>query len=232
MFLKRDYTPEIMDDTGIHDYNIIRALTELKYINKYLGGNSVTKDGIKILAANNKQKFSVLDAGGGASDVLLSLDINAEINSLDLNYAISLFVKKNSPFVNAINGDALNLPFKPLSFDIVHLSLFLHHFNEEKIIMLLKNFLLLCRVGIVINDLRRSGLAYAGIKIITMLFSKSAMVKNDAPLSVKRAFRKKELIELLTASGINNYIIKRKWAFRWLIVIKKNRNLQIEKASF
>lgn len=221
MLLKRDYTPEIMDDTGIHDYNIIRALTELKYINKYLGGNSVTKDGIKILAANNKQKFSVLDAGGGASDVLLSLDINAEINSLDLNYAISLFVKKNSPFVNAINGDALNLPFKPLSFDIVHLSLFLHHFNEEKIIMLLKNFLLLCRVGIVINDLRRSGLAYAGIKIITMLFSKSAMVKNDAPLSVKRAFRKKELIELLTASDINNYIIKRKWAFRWLIVIKK-----------
>ena len=74
----------------------------------------------------------------------------------------------------------------------------------------------------IINDLRRSVWALIGIKTLIYLFSKSTMVKNDAPLSVKRGFIKSELINLLEELKITNYKIKRKWAFRWLIVIPKN----------
>jgi hypothetical protein len=56
-----------------------------------------------------------------------------------------------------------------------------------------------------------------------MFFSKSEMVKNDGPLSVKRAFVKKELLEMLNDLGIKRFLIKRKWAFRWLVIIYKNK---------
>jgi hypothetical protein len=51
------------------------------------------------------------------------------------------------------------------------------------------------------------------------------MVKNDGPLSVKRAFVKKELFKILKELEIEYFLIKRKWAFRWLIIIYKNKNL-------
>ncbi|MCH7973132.1 MAG: hypothetical protein IH949_04475 [Bacteroidetes bacterium] len=53
--------------------------------------------------------------------------------------------------------------------------------------------------------------------------SKSSMVKNDAPLSVKKGFVKSELIDMFKNLKITNYKIKRKWAFRWLVVISKDQ---------
>jgi D-alanyl-D-alanine dipeptidase len=44
------------------------------------------------------------------------------------------------------------------------------------------------------------------------------LVKNDAPLSVKRGFRKSELVSLLEKAGFKNYSVKWSWAFRYRIV--------------
>jgi hypothetical protein len=56
---------------------------------------------------------------------------------------------------------------------------------------------------------------------LTSLFSKSYLVKNDAPLSVKRGFTSDEWRLLLLKAGIENYTITWCWAFRHLIVVKK-----------
>jgi hypothetical protein len=53
------------------------------------------------------------------------------------------------------------------------------------------------------------------------LFSKSYLVKNDAPLSVLRGFSRNEWKILMEKAGIKNYKIKWKWAFRWLILVEK-----------
>ena len=75
--------------------------------------------------------------------------------------------------------------------------------------------------GFFIADLHRHPLAYYSIKWLTGLFSKSYLVKNDAPLSVLRGFSRKEWESLLTKAGIKNYSIRWKWAFRWLIIVEK-----------
>jgi hypothetical protein len=67
--------------------------------------------------------------------------------------------------------------------------------------------------------LHRHPVAYYSIKALTNLFSGSYLVKNDAPLSVLRAFRKKELQNLLLAAGIKNYSLRWKWAFRWQLIL-------------
>jgi ubiquinone/menaquinone biosynthesis C-methylase UbiE len=221
---------EFMDDFSIQDNRIDEALKELKLINKFLGGKSATRKGIKKLLAKKpllhtkieNKELSILDLGAGSSDDIRNnrdlLD-NFTLYSIDKNKRTAFFLRSESKETNVICCDVFNLPLNGKSFDLVHASLFLHHFQAKKIIEILKQLGKITAKGIIINDLRRSVIALMGIKLLTIFFSKSYMVKNDAPVSVKRGFKKKELLEILSESGLSNFVIKRKWAFRWLIVI-------------
>ena len=210
-----------MDDFSIQDERIDRALHELKIINKYLGGISTTKSALKYFVESKNEDLKILDIGSGSSDNLTAAKNkypNLKIFSIDKNLR-ALSSSKNN--LKKINSDAFNLPVKNNVCDIVHAALFLHHFTFEELQKLLIEFLRIARKGIIINDLQRSYLALLGIKILTFLFSKSEMVKNDAPLSVKRGFTKQEMLKLLSDVGATNFVIKKKWAFRWMVVIKK-----------
>ncbi|MFO7526024.1 MAG: methyltransferase domain-containing protein [Ignavibacteriaceae bacterium] len=219
--MKRSYEPELMDDFSIHDERVDLALKELRIINRFLGGITTTKSALKYFLNSDNNELSIIDIGSGSSDNLIAIKKSfpyLKIVSVDKNIRSLKSILKTSI---KLNSDAFRVPVKEKSFDIVHASLFLHHFTTEEIFLLIKEFMRISKIGIVVNDLRRSFLALIGIKILTTVFSKSALVKNDAPLSVRRGFRKSELIKLLAYSNIDNYIIKRKWAFRWMLVIKK-----------
>lgn len=219
--MKRSYEAEIMDDFSIQDERIDAALKELRVINRYLGGNSTTKSALKYFINSRNKKVKIADVGSGASDILIEAKKNfsqIQILSVDKNFRV---LNSSVNFIDKINADAFNLPFKDNSFDIIHMALFLHHFTEAQILKLLKEFFRIAEKGIIINDLQRSWLALGGIKILTILFSKSEMVKHDGPLSVRRGFKKWELISLLSDAGIKNFAIRKKWAFRLMIVIWK-----------
>jgi len=222
MFFRRSYSPEIMDDFSIKDDRIDSALKELKTINRFLGGNAVSRKAIESFNLD-LNKTTILDIGAGASDILLKLNSNGsqpDIYSIDINPRACRYTLINSPYVKTVCGDVRHLPFKN-HVDIIHGSLFFHHFREDEIINILSQLLELCSKGIVINDLRRSFLAWVGITLLTRLFSKSDMVKNDGPLSVKRGFTKSDLTKILDSVSSGIYLIKRKWAFRWMVVIFK-----------
>ena len=221
MFFRRSYKSEIMDDFSIRDERIDTALKELKTINTYLGGNRVSETGLKLLAPGNTIK-NILDIGSGTADILLNLNSNNSFTlyGLDINPRACSLLRKSSPEVKVVCGNVHSFPFK-LKFDVIHASLFFHHFREEEIIRIIKTLLDLTVAGIIINDLRRSLFAWLGITILTFLFSGSEMVKNDGPLSVKRGFIKKDWNNILNAVAPYHYKIKRKWAFRWMIVIYK-----------
>ena len=222
MILQRSNKKELMDDFSLNDGRIDKALKELHRINRYLGGNTVSNLGIRFFKNGQVTEMKIADIGGGASDILY--DMNNEKNNLiiysvDLNKYSCRYQKKEKGNNNIICADALKLPLKEKSFDVVHASLFLHHFEKDEIVLLIRAFLALSRNGIVINDLRRNIFAYSGIKILTAIFSKSEFVKNDGPLSVRRGFIKKELVNILTEAGVKKYLIRRKWAFRFLLII-------------
>ncbi len=105
------------------------------------------------------------------------------------------------------------------TYDIITATLFVHHFDNEQLATLFKSMKDHSRLGVVINDIHRHSLSYHSIKWLTQLFSKSAMVKFDAPLSVRRAFKRSELVYILKKAGINNYKIRWKWAFRYQLII-------------
>lgn len=222
--MKRLNVPEMMDDFSINDERIDAALGELKIINKFLGGSRVTRMGLKkiIPAYSSNEKLKILDAGSGASDVLSSnksLLNNADIFLIDLNMRICHYLKEQNRNTNIVYGDVCSLPFKEAAFHILHFSLFLHHFSEEEITNLIEQAKEKKVSAIIINDLRRSVFALIGIKILITLFSRNELVKNDAPISVRRGFVKSELKNILQRTNAKNYFIKRMWAFRWLVII-------------
>jgi len=224
MLLKRSLKKELMDDMSPDDNRIDSALNELKIINKYLGGNSVSRKGFKKIISNISVpgKIKILDAGGGASDNLLSIKgNNLKIFSVDMNKRITGYVKKNSPEIEIVCADIFNIPFKHKQFDLAHASLVLHHFNNNEIKNILTDLAAVSKYAIVINDLQRSVFAYWGIRILSMLFSKSEFVKHDAPLSVRKGFKKSELEDILNELKFR-YEIKFCWAYRWLVVIYIN----------
>lgn len=225
--MKREYKDEIMDDFSIGGERIEKALKELKIINTYLGGNSTTNAGLKIVRkhSGNKSTLTILDAGAGASDVLNSVSkkiSKLKITSLDANKSVCNFAKANNPKTNVICGSTESLPLKENSFDVIHASLFFHHFDEQSILSTLQKFSRVAKEAIIINDLQRSIWALIGIKTLTKLFSGSDMVKNDAPLSVKKGFKKNELVKIIDQLNYT-YVIKWKWAFRWLVVVLLNK---------
>ena len=218
--MKRIYDSEIMDDFNIQDERIDKALDELKIINKFLGGVSTSKFGLAKLKLSNNS--TIADIGSGASDILFSINgsgTDFKIFSVDKNPRVIDYLNSRNKFSKNILSDALKLPFKDKTFDVAHSSLFIHHFKEDEIVNLIREFFRISKKGIIINDLQRSFLALIGITLLTTFFSKSEMVKNDAPLSVKKGFTKPELLQLLQKAGIKNYSLHRKWAFRWLVVI-------------
>lgn len=225
MFLKRSYKKEIIDDVSITDERLIRALYELRIINQFLGGNLVSRAGLSaIIKDSSSDKIKILDVGSGGSDLFFNIKVHgrtADPVSVDMNLQACRYIKQQHPEAKAVCCNAMRLPFKNGSFDAVHFSLFFHHFNEKDMAEILKCAGELAGYGIVINDLRRSALALAGIKILTMLFSGSRMIRNDAPLSVKRGFIKSELKRILSNVNGCSFTVMRKWAFRWLAYCSK-----------
>jgi len=97
--------------------------------------------------------------------------------------------------------------------------MFLHHFTQEESARILAGLGGLVREGIVVNDLHRHPVAYHAIRLLTRLFSQSRLVRNDAPLSVRRAFRAADLDDLRARCGFPRFRYRWRWAFRYLCEI-------------
>jgi ubiquinone/menaquinone biosynthesis C-methylase UbiE len=216
----RSTSLEMIDDMSITDERIDDALQELKVINRFLGGDHVSRIGIARLTRTlpKNRPLRMLDCGAGGSNlagVLRLVDRTVEVTALDLNLRACHYSALHVPLMSVVNGSAFRLPFRDRSFDVVHASLFCHHFNASELRVLLAEWSRVARLGIVINDLQRSAIAFLAITILTRLFSYSTMVRNDAPISVRRGFLQKELSEI--TSGYSRVSITRHWAFRWLV---------------
>ena len=227
-FKNRSYEEELMDDLESSGEVIGQTLRELDTINRLLGGNQVTTNGLDLLCSNTQEQLIIADLGCGGGDILKlvadwakKINIDVELIGFDANPNIIDYAIQNCSAYKNIRfevADIFEEPFKKRAFDVILCTLFTHHFTDEELIKIFKQFKEQATLGVVINDLHRHWFAYYAIKTLTQLFSKSDMVKNDGPLSVKRAFKKSELHEILKRSEISPKHLSWQWAFRWQLV--------------
>jgi hypothetical protein len=226
IILIRSNKKELLDGENIPFADIVQNMRELDFINTYLGGHSISIKGFKTIL-NKRTSISVCEIGCGGGDNLVAVynwcrknNIDVQLIGIDYNADCIRIAAKQLPssHTTLITSDFKKVDFKNNKPDIIFSSLFCHHFTGEELQGMLHWMQKSSRLGFFINDLHRHILAFYSIKILTRLFSKSYLVKNDAPLSVKRSFIKKEWVGLLRQSGIQRYSITWKWAFRWLII--------------
>jgi SAM-dependent methyltransferase len=232
-FSERSYKKELLDRDDIPFEDIKQNMRELDFINAKLGGHKITLQAIKLMIErieNGKWKsadpISILEIGCGGGDNLRVIkkycdkkNISVQLSGVDINPHCIEFArsrKENEGIEFIISDYKLAAPIpKP---DIIFNSLFCHHFTNEEVIKIFIWMKKNAAVGFFINDLHRHSLAYHSIKWLTHFFSKSFLVKNDAPLSVLRGFKRKELEMINAQCSLHNAKLKWKWAFRWLLI--------------
>jgi 2-polyprenyl-3-methyl-5-hydroxy-6-metoxy-1,4-benzoquinol methylase len=226
-FLNRSYKKELLDGENIPFADIRQNMRELDFINTHLGGHDITIKGFKQILQNRKN-ITVCEIGCGGGDNLLAIYNWCNKNKVDIHLTGIDYNKDciaiagaslSAPHAAFITADYKTVDLRHHKPDIIFSSLFCHHFTNDELVYMLGWMHKNAGLGFFINDLHRHFLAFYSIKILTSLFSKSYLVKNDAPLSVERGFIKKEWVDLLEQSGVKSYSITWKWAFRWLITV-------------
>jgi ubiquinone/menaquinone biosynthesis C-methylase UbiE len=226
-FSKRTDRLELLDQPHIPAKDIARNLYELAEINQKLGGHRTTWKGFSHLV-NKEQETHVCEMGCGGGDNLKAIEQKAGKYAPDLSFTgidinpDCIAVAKNKSWERPVHwlvSDYKKVLF-PTKPHILFCSLFCHHFKEPDLVEMIRWMRDNSQTGFFINDLHRHRLAYHSIRWLTALFSKSYLVKHDAPLSVLRGFKKKELMDLLDKAGITQYSIRWIWAFRWLVIVR------------
>ncbi len=232
-FAQRSYEKELLDRDDIPFKDIEQNMRELNSVNTLLGGHKITQRGLlKLLDTkiSNTQLLTIAEIGCGGGDnlrvireLLQRKNIPFKLTGIDMKPECIAFARE--AFGNTENIDWICSDYRGVRWetppDIIFSSLFCHHFTDEQMVIQLQWLRSNSRIGFFINDLHRHPLAYYSIRLLTRVFSKSYLVKNDAPLSVKRGFKKHEWEVLLQKAGISRYDISWQWAFRYLVFVRQ-----------
>lgn len=228
----RSNAPELMDDFEMKGEILRDALDKIASINKLLGGNKVTLDGVKTLLRGKPktQLVRIIDIGCGNGDMLRTLadyaqrnNLNFRLVGIDANQFTIDHAKHLSGRYSNITYECRDIFDHPTTeefFDIFICTLTLHHFKDEEIAVLLDGLKSSSKIGIVINDLERSALAYRLFKALCFVFGLNYMSREDGLVSILRGFKREDLEKFAKRLNINHSSIKWKWAFRYQWIIK------------
>lgn len=239
MFLNaknRSDKSEIMDDFNLEGDVLRVALNKIAKINQLLGGNQLTLQGVKKLVSRiaKSNEIIIVDVGCGNGDMLRKLAdyatennlnfqlIGVDANKYTVNYAQQLSL--DYPNIEYRCVDVFDKSFQQIRCDITLCTLTLHHFKNKEIIDLLTVFNVNSRLGIVINDLQRSVIAYRLFQALCVVFKLENMSCEDGLTSILRGFTRRELIGFSEVLNFSNYSIQWKWAFRYQWIIEKSHS--------
>ncbi|WP_109300920.1 methyltransferase domain-containing protein [Aquimarina sp. AU474] len=231
----RSNEDELMDDPMIKKEALQIALSDISRANKLLGGNAITKHAVcRLIKENLKSKeYVILDLGCGDGEMLREIAdlfrkkgiqgkfIGVDLNKTSIEYAKNL--SETYPEISFEEKNILEIESSSFSCDIIICTLTLHHLEDTQIKKVMKKCVALASMGVVINDLQRSTVAYYLFKLFSFFFIKGDIAKNDGLISIKRGFTKQELIGYAKEINSIRYKINWKWAFRYQWVIETGR---------
>jgi ubiquinone/menaquinone biosynthesis C-methylase UbiE len=220
--MQRVVIPELLDTDSGTAQEIGQSLNDLRVINRWFGGTSTTRALIeKVSHRIARRELSLLEVAAGSGDVpqgaardLAKRGIKVDVTLLD-RAASHL-----NGLRSAVVADALALPFRDASFDLVSCSLFAHHLEPADLRKFFKEALRVCRVAVLVNDLRRGrvhlAFIYAGLPIF-----RSRITRHDSVASVKRAYTPEEMRSIVAKSGACSCEISRHYLFRMGVIVWK-----------
>jgi SAM-dependent methyltransferase len=225
--LPRSAEPELLD-APTHDLAALADnLADLRALDRFLGGTALTWRALwpMLRALPPGAPATLLDVATGGADGPRILAARARRHGYDLRPLASdrladvlRLARQSGAQFPLIQHDALAIPLHEAAVDFVTCALALHHFEPPAAVALLRELCRVARRGVIVNDLRRGRLAYAGAQLLAR-GPWHTMARHDGPLSVLRAYTPAEACALVAQAGISGALVQPKPLFRMLIVV-------------
>jgi ubiquinone/menaquinone biosynthesis C-methylase UbiE len=218
--MRRMVVPELMDTDAGTPGEVQGSLRDLSMANRFFGGVRTTHKLLQRVAEQRGlRSLTWLDVGGASGDFAAMLE--KPLTSSGVESYATILDRAPSHMNGAqpsVSGDALALPFRDNSFDVVSCTLFAHHLEPQELVRFAREALRVARHALVINDLVRHpvnlALIYAGYALY-----RSRLTRHDAPASVRRAYTLEEMKSMLRRTEatieIETFFLFRMGAIAW-----------------
>lgn len=223
-----EHATELLDAPH-HDRAVLEeSLAQVAEINRLLGGTRAVLSTLDRLPL--ARSVDILDIGTGSADIPIAIDAWARrhsrtvhITATDIHPQMCEIAAERTaaiPSISVAPASALHLPYVDDSFDVVLLSLTLHHFERDDQIRGLREATRVARRAVIVNELERSLPNYIGARILALTrWRRNPLTRHDGPLSVMRAFTRRELHDIATVAGLDVRWVRRHFFFRLIMVL-------------
>jgi len=154
----------------------------------------------------DRANATLLDVGTGLGDIperVAQAAPRGAVVTIGVDEAPSLLAAARARMTHGVCADALALPFRDHSIDVVMCSQVLHHFEMQDAERLVTELNRVARVAVVISDLRRSWIAALGFWIVSFPMRFHRVTRHDGFVSVLRGFTSAELRAIVrSATGV------------------------------
>ena len=213
--MKRIAVNERIDTGEGTPAEITASLRDMQSLNRWFGGEATSLTLLRrVLARSGGDSLRLLETGAGlgnvplaARNVLRRSGISVEVTLLD---RVPGHLGRGAP---AVVGDALALPFRDGSFDVVSCCLFAHHLGPGEILAYMNEALRVAKTAVLINDLIRHPVHFA-LACAARPFYRSRLTRHDAPASVRRAYTVAEMRDMLKSSRATQVEVKQHFLYR------------------
>jgi SAM-dependent methyltransferase len=210
---------EILDDPNVDPAIRERSIGDVTKSNRLLGGLRAARLGVRDALDDLRAPATLLDIGTGLADIPERARDDAAargivLTTIGVDEAVSLLVAARPRLSDAVCANALTLPFRDRSIDIVLCSQLLHHFENADAARLITEMNRVARRGVIVSDLRRSWFAAAGFWMVSFLLGFHRVTRHDGVVSVLRGFTESELSNLVRSATGATPTMRRRLGFR------------------
>jgi ubiquinone/menaquinone biosynthesis C-methylase UbiE len=220
--MKRVVVPELLDSDAGTPEEVAGSLRDLRMFNRWFGGVRTMSQLLSLVASRTQLKeLAWLDVAGGAGDLAtLAQESLAKSGTILRPVVLDRAATHLGNTHPAVCGDAMALPFRDGSFDVVGSSLFVHHLGAEEIVRFAKEALRVGRHAFLVHDLMRHPLHLA-LSYLGFPLYRSRITRHDAPASVRRAYTVDEIREILQQANVGKIEIKTFYLYRMGVIVWK-----------
>jgi SAM-dependent methyltransferase len=238
---RHEHAPELLDAPHHDREELEQSLDQVAEVNRLLGGSRAILRTLEDLGiAGGRERlphpasaaphcWTILDIGTGSADIPLAIDdwarrgsIHVHITATDRHPQMRTIAAERTQGRERISvaaADALDIDYEDDAFDLVLLSLTLHHFTHAEQIRALREAARVARTAVIVNELERCLPNYLGARFLALTrWRSNRLTRHDGPLSVLQAFTLRELRDIADAASLRTTSARRRFFFRLVLV--------------